>query len=105
MEDFVKYYKLLSIYGLTQTGLILGLSGYGVSWSAHKILNSIITTQQLQSYNGYHPIAKIAIGLMNAATETTVFLFSFICLLKGFNTFIFTPLSLYPLMFGNNNNE
>lgn len=98
MDKFINYISLVSnVYGITQSGILLALAGYGISWTSHKIMNSIINTQQLQSYSDYNWFSKMIIGLMNAGTETIVFAFSFSLALKGLWSLVFTPLSLYLL--------
>lgn len=106
MELITTYINnIKSLLGLTQIGVILLISGYGIKWSGHKVLNSVISTQQLQAYNEYSSWNKIWIGIMNASTESVVFLFSLCVLFKGMYQFIDTPLSLYPLVFGKFNVE
>jgi len=106
MDKFIDYISLVtSICGITQSGILLALAGYGISWSSHKVLDSVVSAQSLQKYSDYHWCSKIMIGLMNAGIETIVFLFSISLSLKGLWSLINTPLTLYPLIYGNINNE
>jgi len=101
MDSIVPYIKYLkSLGGLTQTGILLGLAGYGIKWAAHKVTTSIINTLQLQKYEGFNTTSKIFIALGDAAIETVVLIFSMLFLSKGLWDFIWTPLSLYPLLLG-----
>lgn len=104
--EYLRNVKMFtSVFGLSQTALFLTLAGWGIKWSSHKVLTSVLNTQQLEAYREYPYYGKILIGLFYAGTEFIVFLFSFIVIIKGLWSFYQTPLSLFPFVYGNSNLE
>lgn len=107
--DIVEYIKnvktFTSVFGLSQTTLFLVLAGYGIKWSSHKVITSVINTQQLEAYKDYSSYGQIIIGLFYAGIESVTFLISSIVIIKGFWSFLNTPLSLFPFVYGNSNLE
>lgn len=84
--------------GISQSLICLVLSLYGIRWSSHKVLNSVINIQQLNAYIGYSSSAKILIGLMNSGIESVILFLSSCVILKILWSFIFTPLKIFPLL-------
>lgn len=105
MNYLSKVKSFTSVFGLSQTALFLALAGYGIKWSSHKVITSVVNTQQLEAYKDYSSYGKIIIGLFYAGIESVAFLFSSIVIIKGLWSFANTPLSLFPFVYGNSKLE
>lgn len=85
-------------FGISQSVICLVLSLLGIRWSSHKVLNSVLNTQQLITYRNYSSYEKILIGLMNSGIESVILFLSSCVILKILWSFIFTPLKIFPLL-------